>query len=507
MKRFDKGYVYYSLLTDFFASLFILFTIFNEILIDEESNEQTLLAALPFVALAFIVIYACFAAYRIAFYKTSGYELTETEIKCNRGVFFRKRSVLDYGRIHAVNKKQNIIHRIFGIAVLTVDSGSANTAHHAEITVVERDAAVDALIGRLNVLRSGGAQKSEAPFAEDRVLLSESDSLYSFTSKRKMLYTLINIVSAVFFIAVFAVLAISLIAACLLMLKHEAFGSWGKYFLYSALITLGAMLLFAVCIFIGYIINSFIGYYGFKITGQGDGISISYGLIEKHTNTFAYNRIKAVKITQGLICRMLGFATVKLEVIGYVNDSGNESSDIGVLVPFCKYDEIGEILGKILPDYVPDEKQTKAVSFFPFVSWFMLILGIVTGITLALTASVMLILNVSATIVATVATAILGAALCVGAVKLASAAIAYRTDGIAVNGRKITAYSGGIVKNVTVLTVNNLTSVENVTTPLRKRAGITDLVLHLKTNESSNEVKVHIQSDELSEKLEGLLRL
>ena len=53
----------------------------------------------------------------------------------------------------------------------------------------------------------------------------------------------------------------------------------------------------------------------------------------------------------------------------------------------------------------------------------------------------------------------------------------------------------------------NLIAAENVTTPLRHKAGITSLVMHLKTNALSNEVKVHIQNSALSEELEKLLIL
>ena len=66
---------------------------------------------------------------------------------------------------------------------------------------------------------------------------------------------------------------------------------------------------------------------------------------------------------------------------------------------------------------------------------------------------------------------------------------------------------GGFTKNVTVFMVKNLIAAENVTTPLRQKAGITSLVMHLKTNAQSNEVKVHIQSDTLAEELENLLIL
>ena len=507
MKRFDKGYIYSGLLSDLFRSFVVVYIFLKDIFLGEGSSPEDITAAIPFFAIGFIVVYLCFILYRILYYRTSGYALTEKEIRCNRGVLFRKRSVLDYQKVHAINKKQNIFHRIFGIAILTVDSGSTNTSHQAEITIIEKDKVIDALVAELNALKEGGERNAESTEMKDELLLSENDSLYSFTSAKKMLYTLINIASTAFFTAVFAVLTIIVLGICKLMLEQNFLGSWGQYFLFAFLITIGAMLLLSVFSCIGCLIHAFVGYYKFRITKRGNDIQISYGLLEKHTNTFSYDRIKAVKITQGLVQRMLGFASIRLEVIGYTVNSGNDNknADLGVLVPFCKYDEIGEILGRILPDYVPDEKQTKAVSYFPFISWFALILGIVTGVVLLEMILPMLIFRASSAVIAAVIYAVIGTAVVILLVKALSAALSYQNNGIAIHNGRITAYYGGFTRNITVFMAKNLIAAENVTTPLRKRAGITSLVMHLKTNALSNEIKVHIQKDALSEKIEQLL--
>ncbi len=504
MKRFDKGYIYSSLLSDLFGSLVLVFAFLQNFFLDDEAKTEDIIAKLPVFVIAFAVIYLCFIVYRIMYYKTSGYELTETEIKCNRGVLFRKRSVLDYKKVHAINKKQNLFHRLFGVAVLTIDSGSTNTAYQAEITIVEKAKTVDELLNKLNALKEGGTPPADD--SKEEVLLSDKDSLYNFTSKKKLLYTLINIASTAFFTALFGVLAIIVIGVCKLMLQLDGLGTWGEYFLFAILITVGAMLLLSVFSFIGCMIHSFVGYYRFNITKRGNDIQISYGLLERHTNTFSYDRIKAVKISQGLVQRMLGFAAIKLEVIGYTNGSGDDdNTELGVLVPFCKYDEIGEILGKVLPDYIPDKKQAKSVSYFPFVSWFTLILGIVTGVVLLQAIATMLIFNVASSVIAAVAFGVVGVGVIVLAVKALSSALSYQNNGLAINNGKITAYYGGFTKNVTVFMSKNLIAAENVTTPLRQKAGITSLVMHLKTNALSNEIKVHIQKDELSEQLEKLL--
>lgn len=506
MKRFDKGYIYSSLLSNLFGSLVVVFIFLKDFFLDDESNPEDIIAATPIFVIAFIVIYLCFVVYRIMYYKTSGYELTEKEIKCDRGVLFRKHSVLDYKKVHAINKKQNIFHRIFGVAILTVDSGSTNTSHQAEITIIEKSKTVDTLLNELNILKENGIRI--AADSKEEVLLSDKDNLYRFTSKKKMLYTLINIVSTSFFTALFGILAVIVIGICKFMLQLDTLGTWGQYFLFAILITVGVMLLFSAFSFIGCMIHSFVGYHNFTITKRGGNIQISFGLLERHTNTFSYDRIKAVKISQGLVQRILGFAAIKLEVIGYTNDNkNNNNSQLGVLVPFCKYSEVDEILGKVLPDYIPDKKQTKSVSYFPFVSWFALIFGIITGVTLLSTVAILLLCNVPTSVISAVALSIVGVGIVVLIVKALSATLSYQTNGIAIRGGKITAYYGGFTKNVTVFMSKNLIAVEDVTTPFRKKSGITSVVMHLKTNALSNEVKVHIQKDTLSEELERLLIL
>jgi len=509
MKRFDKGYVYSNLLTDLFYSALAVFVFLEDALFGEESDPVDISAAIPFIAVGFIVIYLCFVAYRIMYYRASGYELTDKEIKCNKGVLFRKRSVLDYKKVHAINKKQSIIQRIFGIAVVTVDSGSANTAHQAEITIIEKDSVADALLDKLNSLKGNAIAKDASEQKAEEVLLSEDDSLYRFTSGKKVLYTLINIASTAFFTSLLALASVIVIGICKAMLRHDFPGTWGQYFLYAAIITAAGVLLLSVFSFVGSILHSFVGYYDFRITKRNDSILISYGLFEKHTNTFSCDRIKAVKISQGFVQRLLGFASIRLEVIGYTlgSDDDDKNADLGVLVPFCKYDEICEILGKVLPDYVPDEKQTRAVSLFPFMSWFLLITGVVTALTVIGTACAMTVLNAPSFAVSATAFAILGFALITTALKFASALLSYHTEGVAVRDGKLTVYSGGFNKNITVFMAKHLVAAESVTTPLRQKHGIASVVMHIKTNEASNEVRVNIQKDTLPDELEKLLTL
>ena len=509
MKKFDKGYIFYHLLTDFFISLFLTFSFTSEFvtIIDEETEEIIgyNYGAIPFVIIAFVLLYAAFTTYRILFRNLSGYTLTEKDIRCKRGVLFRRNSIVEYARIHAVNKKQNIFQRFFGIAVLTIDSGSANTAHTAEITVVERSALVDALLSDLRALRAGGERRKEDE-EKSETLLSKSDALYRFTSPKKFLYSLISITTAATFVGVLCTVCVMFIGISKEILSLDFLGTLGQYVMWSVIITLGAMLVVALVTFITAVIQSFIGYYDFKIERRDKDIVISYGLLERHINSLSYDRIRGVKITQGVIQRALGFAAIKLEVIGYTSESdSNNTVTLGVLVPFCRIEEVEDILDKILPEYKPDGKQTSSPALFPHLSWFSLILGIATAMVAVSTLVPMVILDAGSLAISIAASAIAITAALVFLIKLGSALLAYKTAGIAILGDKITAYSGGYIKQITVIKARDVSSVERITTPLREKAGIASALIHMRTNAMSNEVRVPIQKSEAVDTLKEFM--
>lgn len=505
MKRFDKGYVYSCLLSDLLSCFVLTFMFADDILLENTEELVINVSVVPYFAVLFAILYAGFILYRVLYYRSSGYGLTEREIVCKRGVFFKKNSVLEYRKIHAINKKQTIFHRIFKIAILTVDSGSANTSQQAEITIVERQDVVDDLLKQLHALREGGAV--DAPQQEEKVLLSKDDRLYSFTSKKKVLYALISVASTAITTGALGLLLGVIIGICYGFLQANVLDTMGMYVVAAVLITAGAMLLLSLISFIGCLIRSFVGYHNFSITKRDNDLVIAYGLLERHTNTFSYDRIKGIKICQGFFQRLLGFASIKLEVIGYTNEAGEDNVELGVLVPFCNFKEIPEILKRVLPDYIPQEKQTKAVAYFPFVSWFMLILAIVIGTVMLSAYILMALLGAPAGVVSIVLLGLLALGLVILAIGALNGYLNFRNSGVGYSDKKITAYSGGFTRVITVFQTKNLVAVQRVTTPLRQKAGIASLILHMRTNALSNEVEVLMQEDALGEKLEELLIL
>ena len=339
MKRFCKNNVLCHLITDLAYVAIIAISFIDMLFIEDEAGELVGIetALVPLFIGACVLIYLAFILYQVFYLRLSGYQINENEVFCQRGVIFRRKSRLEYSKINAINKRQNIIQRIFGVAVLTLDSGATKTAGGAEIIIIEDTKNVDRLMSYFRSVKDGAAPVSSlnAEICEKPQRLCTN--YYEFTSKSKLLFSLINAVTALFFLVLSgAVLLLAFFAFSALRLVNA--DGILEYLITGAVAAVILLVGTSAVSFIGSIIYSFVSYYGFSVTKDNDSINISYGLFVRHENSFKLSKIKAVKVSQGLIKRLFGFASINLEVIGYTVDSSSENKgeEIGVLIPFCK---------------------------------------------------------------------------------------------------------------------------------------------------------------------------
>lgn len=509
MKKFSKNYLYYHFVADIFITLVVAFAFMDALILEDEAGNMLGwdLRALPFFILAMVAVYAVLILYRVLYLRFASYTLTENDVRVTRGVLFRKNSILEYCKMHAINKKQNIIQRLFGLAVITVDSGSANTAMTSEILIYEASAEADRLMAFLKA-KKNGESVAEAQAPAEEVLCAEGGDLV-LSSGKKLIYSLLNIASAA--LGTLTVIVLALVAYfCLVPVLYKLFAGEIFFVLVPALIvclivTVGISLF----TFLVSILQSFIGFYNFRIRKTAKDLEISYGLLTRHENSFGFDRIQGVVIRQGLIQRLFGYATLTLEVIGY-HEGGEDQQNkgvsmVGMLLPLCRAQEAAEILASLLPAYVPMEKKTRAVRYFPFISWSTLLIFSISALSAIPTLSLMYLLDAPAIALSIVSVLLaIGFAIAVG-LRAFGAFLAYKTAGIAISEDRITVYGGGYQKRITTLMRRSLIAVEDVTTPLRARAGIYTLILHLRANALDNEVKVEMLDREAAEQLLSVL--
>ena len=264
----------------------------NIVYIDELSPVFIILGVIAFVAWLVACVYAHF------YYKMSGYELTDKEIICFRGVLFKKKSIIEYKKIHAVNEKQGLIQRMFGISMLMVDSGATATTNSAEVIIYEDKKVVEELLYKLKNI--------DSPISIEKTdEVVDKTHLYQFTSIRKLIYSVLNVIGSLIAMAIIFGIIIIIFA----FIGHSI--EDGITLIDLILLLVGSYFVINGIIFISQIVYSFVSLHDFNVTMEKDSLNINYGLFTKVNNTFKLNRIKGVKIEQGLIKRLFGFATVK----------------------------------------------------------------------------------------------------------------------------------------------------------------------------------------------------
>ena len=507
MKKFNKKYIYYHLIVDFIVIFFMMLCFNVEIFSEDESFNM--LENLPKIILVFSIIflvaYALKTAYSILYIKYSGYELKESEIECKRGVFFKKRSILEYSKIHAVNKKQNIFHRLFKIAVLTLDSGSSNTAHTAEILIIESEEEIDKILIDIKAKQSS---ENKSASSEIKTSLEEKENLYTFTTKRKVVYSLLNGLSTLAVILFISALIVLGYYFVLPIAINSVTGWDGVGILIIAIYALIIYFIIVLLVFVISLIASIFAYYKFSVYKTDSDIEINYGFFVKSNNTFKLNRIKGVVVSQGLIQRLFGFVTVKLEVIGYseTNGSKNSNESSGVLFPLCKESELEDNLQRILPEFIPQKREEKAKKYFPFISWKTLIFSVIYLFCALVTVFNLAFFKVDNEIILPVIRALIGGYIVTTLLIMINALLNYKNSGVAINDDKITVYSGGFTRKYTVIKTKTIIGIENTTTPLRKKRGIYSYLIHFRSNDESNVIKLNNVDESVFNKLEKIVR-
>lgn len=508
MKKFSKKLIYHGIISGLLFSLVIFFYC----LIGFQPEDAFIIDStiITIGAIAAGVFFVIYMIYKVLFYNLSGYEMKETQIICQRGVLFKKKSILDYSKINSVNKRQGLIQKLFGISYLMVDSGSTSRAHQAEIMIIENSNIVNELYNKLKAIDKENpvlqVNNTEANLDDNtnEVVLNkiEEENLYKFNSKSKFIYLLINTI-ALLIGALFIVGA--LFGILLLCYYFPDENAEVLKWIDIIVITISAYAIINVMGLLGNIVKAFIGYYNYKITKVNDTINVEYGLFVNTQNSFNLSKVKGIVITQGILQRIFKLATIKVEVIGYVEATNNNNAVIGILIPLCKLSEVNTYLEKIIPSHIPVKQQNKAKAFLPFISWNTLIALITTVLCLIPAVCISLAFDSTLALIISCSVAA-GVFLIYEIFLLIGAAFAYHAQDITYDEENITVHNGAFIKHSTIIKKSNIIAIEDVTTSSRAKKGIYSYIIHFHTNAFSNTKKVHIVDDKLKDILLGFMK-
>lgn len=327
--------------------------IFNFIRILKEGIYAIIIGFITFRGLSFVYFISALAAVLILLISISiliwyrfTYQIEADELRIQYGIFVKKRRFISKHRIQSIDLTAGVIHRIFKLVKVEIDtaSGSGAEASLKAVTLTEGERVRSELKKTRVEEVESGVEAKQPPRP-------------SFTVSFKRLFLAGSTSGSVGIILAFFFFGFSQLEQFIPESYYENTLTWIIGLSLTLIIGLGIIVLVLLWLF--GIAGTMIKYGHFMITKNEDELFITRGLLEKKQSTIPLGRIQAVGIQESIIRQPLGYVTVFAEVAGGMAGKGEDFSTM--LHPMLKKTEVQAFLNEMLPEYAvgPDEISVK----------------------------------------------------------------------------------------------------------------------------------------------------
>ncbi len=308
------------------------------------------------------------------------YGIGAQEVVIESGIIARNRRTIPFARVQDVDIERKLLHRIFGLAKVRIESGGGGKDEGSLDSVSRAEA--DRIRAALRAAKGGAAKvQEETPQSDDAS--APEDALFAMPLRRVLKYGLFSY-------------SFSSLAAILGGLGYlysqldDVFGDPAVLYkqaegyavetrfdplwiLWGALI----LLLLAMVTSVG---KALLTEFGFRLTRDDRGLRRARGLLTRTEALIPKKRVQLGLVTTGLIWSRIGHEALALQTLG----AGDGASGHQVAAPFATRAELIPIVAEVPPLRFPDEAAFRSVS--PRHRWlvivefpFILAAGLVAG--------------------------------------------------------------------------------------------------------------------------------
>lgn len=350
--------------------------IFYFIRILRESVFAIILGFITFKDESFVYFILILAAILIVFLIISAlswyrftYQVAEDDLRIEYGIIIRKKRYISKNRIQSIDLTAGVIHRIFKLAKVQIETAGSGNSAEASLKAVKRE--------------EGERLRSELKNVQhvEPDAKTENTANPAFQISFKRLFLAGSTSGSVGVILAFFFFAFSQMEQFIPERFYENTVEWVIGLSVALIIGLGIILLILLWIF--GIAGTIIKYGNFTITKNNDELFITRGLLEKKQLTLPLRRIQAIGIQESVTRQPLGYVTIFAEVAGGSVEKGEDFST--VLFPIMKKKEVPNFLRELLPEYAaqPEEftELPKRARKFYLVRSMLLIVLIAASVT------------------------------------------------------------------------------------------------------------------------------
>lgn len=317
------------------AIIFALFTTIKEMIFGIGIGLIfTLKESVFFFLIVGGIFLACIIIFSILSWLRFTYYVEDDELRIEQGILNRKKRYISINRIHKIDLTANVIHRLFRLVKVQIDTASNSGDAEVSLSAIRMDDATE-----LRMLLQHNKEQEET----DNTIKAEQSS-ESISWKRLFIAGSTSGSAGVIVIALLTVFSQieELIPRYLFNVAYDWLINIGVYALAILL------LLIAILFWIFGIAGTMIRYGNFTIEKREKELFIRRGLLETKELTIPYDRIQAIGIEQSPIRQPFGFVTVFAVVAG---GSFDRLETFPILFPIIHKSEVEEFINKFVPNY------------------------------------------------------------------------------------------------------------------------------------------------------------
>ena len=315
-------------------------------------------------AMALFVPFAIGAIVRVF---TFGYRLEADELVIRSGVIFRSVRHVPYTRIHNIDAVQNIVHRLFGVAEVRIETGGG-AEPEASLRVLSLEVFEDlrrTVLERRQALAAPGSGVTPVDVAADAppAAAPAADLVLQLSPRELMLAGFIHNRSAILIGAAFGLVWEFGIGEAAI---ERVFGEQapGEGMVRQIVLALGGraeMPLAAIAVAVGVLLGALlllrvisvvwtlVTLYGYTLVYQADDLRASFGLLTRVTATTPLRRIQTWTIREGWLHRRFGRVAVRVQTAGNTVVDASERPRREALAPILRREDVPAFVRRVLP--------------------------------------------------------------------------------------------------------------------------------------------------------------
>ena len=342
-------------------------------------------------------------AFSVIRYLSLKYQIRDGQLTVTSGIFFRRVRTVPVERIQNIDLVQNVLHRIFGVAEVRVETasgtepeatlrvlslkdveklrslifrGAAAATNDADIdgeTIDQVTGGVTSAAGQVS-----GVASLEQPAATEQLHRISLGMLLKAGLASNRGSVLIGVLIGLYF-------QFDLDRQFSFKQLEELLPHGLSTFQQGLIAVLGAIVVLA-CLRIFGIVWYILRFFGYKLTRSGNDLRISCGLFTKVSATVPRNRIQFISIHRNLFMRWMGLATIRIETAGGSSGQGEDATksvSSRWFIPVLHDSEVAATLEQLRPGICWSEQNFDWQPLAPRAGTRMLRIAIVTTVLIA----------------------------------------------------------------------------------------------------------------------------